>query len=684
MENKVINVEVKTDVSGVKSLKQELRETVQALQSMESGTEEFDRMTLKAAELKDRMADVNEQINVFASGSKYERVSNALGEVGSAIRNMDFEKAAERAGSFAKAASSISFADAIQSVKQLGSTFLTIGKALLTNPLFLLAAVIIGIVVAVVKLLDKLGVLKKIMDAIDQVLGVVVQGLKDFADWIGITDFAGEEAAENEKKRLADVGKQRAIAMEAFKLQQKGIIAGLDNEIAVRKAAGKDTTDLEREKFKVIKSMAEAELAVREMQARAVAALTGTNSIAYQQTMMQIEEARQGLAKAQSDIDAFEAGLTQKRVTAAKSRNEQLKKEEDTWLAELEKLRLLRLQQEQDLYTQIETLENEYYDSKLDKEQQEINAVQDKYFAVIEAARNAAEQMKATATTEDEKAAADEMIARAAALEEAQQQAISEIRDRYEQERRDKENQNRATQIEADLLAAGNDFNLRMQLLKEQAELERQTALEQKNLTEEQKYLIDQQYHEKIRKLEEETAAKRSQLVQQGLSMASSALSAIASLQQTSMNNQINAAKGNEKKQEALRKEAFEKNKKMQIGMAIINAAQGVLSAMASPFPLNIALAAVAALTGIASIAQIKSTTYQGGGSASAAPAAAAAAASASSTPSFNLFGSAGNTTQNAGTPTMENQMVVKAVVTESDITETQGKVNKYALNAEL
>jgi hypothetical protein len=667
MADKVINVEVKTDVSGVKSLKQELRETVMQLQQMEAGTEEFDRMTLKAAELKDRMADVNEQINVFASGSKYERVSNALGEVGSAISAMDFEKAADRAGAFAKAASQISFADAIQSVKQLGSTFLTLGKALLTNPLFLLAAVIIGLVVAIVKLLDSLGILKKIMDGIDKVLGVVVQGLKDFADWIGITDFAGEEAAANEKKRLDDLSKRRAIAMEAFKLQQKGIIDGLDNEIAVRKAAGKDTADLEREKFKVIKSMAEAELAVREMQARAVAALTGTNSIAYQQTMMQIEEARQGLAKAQADIDAFEAGLTQKRVQASQERNAALKKEEDAWLAELEKLRLLRLQQEQDLYMQIEALENEYYNSKLDKEQQEINAVQDKYFAVIEAAR--ANGMET------------------AVLEEAQQQAISEIRDRYEQERRDKANQNRATQIEADLLAAGDDFNRRMELLREQAELERQTALEQKNLTEEEKYLIDQQYHEKIRKLDEETAAKRAQLTQQGLSMASSALSAIASLQQTSMNNQIKAAEGNEKKQEKLRKEAFEKNKKMQIGMAIINAAQGVLSAMASPFPINIAMAAVAALTGIANIAQIKSTTYQGGGSTSAsgaAPAAAAAASSASATPSFNLFGSAGNTTQSAGTPTMENQMVVKAVVTESDITETQGKVNKYALNAEL
>jgi hypothetical protein len=226
-----------------------------------------------------------------------------------------------------------------------------------------------------------------------------------------------------------------------------------------------------------------------------------------------------------------------------------------------------------------------------------------------------------------------------AVLEEAQQAAILEVQRKYEEERR---------------------------LLKEQEE-----QLEKERI-------------ERILEEEKKAADAKKQLVQQGLSMASSALSAIASLQQTSMNNQIKAAEGNEKKQEALRKEAFEKNKKMQIGMAIINAAQGVLSAMASPFPINIAMAAVAALTGIASIAQIKSTTYQGGGSASAAPAAAAAAASASATPSFNLFGSGGNSTQNAGTPTMENQMVVKAVVTESDITETQGKVNKYALNAEL
>lgn len=620
MADKVINIDIKTNTEGVKSLKQELRETVQALQQMDAGTEEFEQMTLKAAELKDRMADVNEQINVFASGSKYERVSNALGEIGSAISALDFEKAQDRAGAFAKAAGSISFADAIASVKQLGSTFMTLGKALLTNPLFLLAAVIIAIVVAIVKLLDNLGILKKIMDAIDKAIGVVVDALKELSDWLGITDFAGEEAHKNEMKRLEEAQAQRKMAMDAFVLMQKGIISSLDNEIAVRKAQGKETADLEREKLKVIRNNAEAEMRVREMQAKAVAALTGVNSKAYQETLMQIEEARQAYLKAQADIDVFEATIQsnrrQRSAEVIKQKNDEVEKERQM----LEQLRLLRLQQEQDLYAQIEAIENEYYNSKLSKEQQEINAVRDKFFGIIEAAREAG--------------------ADTAVLEEAQQAAIKEVQDRYAEERK------RAEKEAKDAKQAADDEEIR----KEQEKLDKKRAMQQAY------------------------ASQVSQL-----------LSAISSMVDTNSQNEIKKAAGNEKKQEELRKKAFEKNKKMQLAMAVVNAAQGILSAMAAPFPLNIGMAVVAAATGIANIAKIASTKYESPGSAPTAPnTAAATTAAENAMPSFNLFGTGGNSQQNAGIPSMENQMVVKAVVTESDITETQGKVNKYALNAEL
>jgi hypothetical protein len=620
MADKVINIDIKTNTEGVKSLKQELRETVQALQQMDAGTEEFEQMTLKAAELKDRMADVNEQINVFASGSKYERVSNALGEIGSAISALDFEKAQDRAGAFAKAAGSISFADAIASVKQLGTTFLTLGKALLTNPLFLLAAVIIAIVVAIVKLLDNLGILKKIMDAIDKAIGVVVDALKELSDWLGITDFAGEEAHKNEMKRLEEAQLRRKMAMDAFILMQKGIISSLDNEIAVRKAQGKETTEIEREKLKVIRNNAEAEMRVREMQAKAVAALTGVNSKAYQETLMQIEEARQVYLKAQADIDVFEATIQsnrrQRATENAKLKDQEVEKERQM----LEQLRLLRLQQEQDLYAQIEAIENEYYTSKLSKEEQEIQAVRDKYFQVIEAARQAG--------------------ADTAVLEEAQQAALLEIEQRYQSER--------------DRLAE-----------EEKAK---------------QKELADNEIAEAQRAKDAKMA-----MMQTYAQQTSQLLSAIASLVDTNAQNEIRKAAGNEKKQEELRKKAFEKNKKMQLAMAVVNAAQGILSAMAAPFPINIGMAVVAAATGIANIAKIASTKYESPGSAPTAPnTAAATTAAENAMPSFNLFGTGGNSQQNAGIPSMENQMVVKAVVTESDITETQGKVNKYALNAEL
>jgi len=74
---KNINIHVTAIPTGVKSLKQELRETIQALQQTEMGSAQFDTLSQKAANLKDKMAEVNEQVNALASGSKYELVSKS-------------------------------------------------------------------------------------------------------------------------------------------------------------------------------------------------------------------------------------------------------------------------------------------------------------------------------------------------------------------------------------------------------------------------------------------------------------------------------------------------------------------------------------------------------------------------------------------------------------------------------
>jgi len=215
-EETTIKIRIEADEQPIKSLRAELKETINALYQTEAGSEAFDKLTQKAALLKDQMADVNEQVNVFASGSKYEQAGNSINEIGSAIRNLDFDKAQERAKAFAKIAKTVTFKDAIASVKGLGSTFVTLGKTILTNPLFLIVAVVAAIVLAIVGLLDKLGILKKIFKAVGDAIDFVIQKLKDFLDWMGLTDFAAEDSA---KKQASS---QEKIASSHEKKRENG------------------------------------------------------------------------------------------------------------------------------------------------------------------------------------------------------------------------------------------------------------------------------------------------------------------------------------------------------------------------------------------------------------------------------------------------------------------------------
>lgn len=76
-----------------------------------------------------------------------------------------------------------------------------------------------------------------------------------------------------------------------------------------------------------------------------------------------------------------------------------------------------------------------------------------------------------------------------------------------------------------------------------------------------------------------------------------------------------------EAKKEAIKRKAFEKDKKMKMAQAVINTASAVLQMLgSSPFPANIILAALAAAMGAAQIAMISSATYQGGGGGASAP----------------------------------------------------------------
>jgi len=174
-------------------------------------------------------------------------------------------------------------------------------------------------------------------------------------------------------------------------------------------------------------------------------------------------------------------------------------------------------------------------------------------------------------------------------------------------------------------------------------------------------------------KIEEERQARLA-ANQERLQSATQVIGAIGSINSAALATDLKNAGNNEKLKEKLRKASFEREKKLNIAMALVNGAQAQMSILAqtpkADFGIATAIAmAAAAVTTIAQIAAIKATTYQGGGS--------PAASESASVPSAGGAGAAGGGA--AISPVSNTSTILgsqQVFVTETDITNTQNNVS--------
>ena len=210
-----------------------------------AGTDEFKALQMEAVSMRQTIIGVDKQVDILADNKGFSVFGDGIGQVGTSLASLDFETASKQATSLAGAASKISFGSAMTSVKQFGTTIIQLGKAILMNPLFLLAAVVAAIAYGIYKLLDALGVIKVIFDAVGAAIGWVVQQLKNFLDFLGLTNYAEQDAAE----KSAKAAEKRATAYEEA---SKRIELALNTEIKLAQLLGKDTEELEKKKLKVL------------------------------------------------------------------------------------------------------------------------------------------------------------------------------------------------------------------------------------------------------------------------------------------------------------------------------------------------------------------------------------------------------------------------------------------------
>lgn len=192
----------------------------------------FEKLSIEAGKLEDRIGDASNAARIFASDSKFEILGNALGNVGQKLLALDFDGALQGSKLLVKASQQITFKDALGGIKQVGQTLFNVGKALLTNPLFLIGAAIIAIIANFDKLKNSGGILGTIFKGIGKVIDFLIDSFEKFTDSIGLTDNAIKKLTES--------------IIKSVDKQVEAIEKRYSRQIALAKANEKETDELEK------------------------------------------------------------------------------------------------------------------------------------------------------------------------------------------------------------------------------------------------------------------------------------------------------------------------------------------------------------------------------------------------------------------------------------------------------
>jgi hypothetical protein len=469
-------VEIPLKLGGIGAIKAELKSLKGAIAEA-TDPEDIARLAAKAGELKDQLADANEAVNTFATGSKFEQVSNSLGGIKDSLLSLDFEEASQKANVFKSTLGNIdpkaiggAFKSLTSVIMTVGSAFVSLGATILANPIFLLIAVIIAIVAAIVIFLHKIGVLQKVLDFLMIPINALIEGLKSLSDWLGLSSYAADENAEKMAKANEKVA-------ESSKKRSEKIGESYDQEIAMAKISGKDTTQLELDK-----SRAQEKEAIK----RKTAAKKALEAMRHQEGEEATKKRQELRKQIEAESKIIQTGVNERKRIKAQEIQDQKeadKKAGDEAAAAAEKARERAKQAAKNRLDNARTLRDFELSQIKDVNEREIAIVNEKYARLMNDLKNDANKTAA------EKAKFNEMYLA------QQQQEINKLAE-------DK------AKTEADNLKKGNEIiaDLQLQMMEEGTAKElamtkakydklRAQTLADTTLTEEQKKTLTELYN---------------------------------------------------------------------------------------------------------------------------------------------------------------------------------------------
>ena len=674
-------------IQGIAQMKAELRELKGSIASA-TDPAQMTALAQQAGVLSDRIKDANDAVNVFASGSKFEQVSNGLGGIKDSLMSLDFEEAAEKSKTFATALGGINKTDITKSMKgmvdmtkTLSGAFLKLGMTILMNPIFLIVAAVVAIIAVIALVLKSFGVLDDVINAMMMPINALIAGFKALTDWLGLTAYAAEENAEKTAAANEKVTK-------SSEERTARVTGDLGREIAEAKAAGEDTTKLEEELSNTkIKEANKRKQSAKE-------ALDAQKKLGDDADLKKIEDLKKQVAK---ENEIIKQGYSDKIVaknTADKKESDDADKKEKEASDKAKIARDKYAAADKASMEQIAAARKIVTDSAKTAQQVELDDLAAAYKIKIEtaikykndttalidgqkiqeaeinkkysdAAKAIEDEKKAKKKEEDAKAIID-----AIAFEDAKYLELVRLRD---------------GQAEFDKLKLQQEFDEKTAKLKEDDEL----FLLYKKEFQDKVDAIDIASIEKIKAEKQKSRDEEMASIKGGLDTATDALNSINSLTSIGMEAKLKGVKKGSKEEEKILRQQFKQQKAMQLAMAAINGAQAILAILTVPdFTLGVASAiriGAAVTATAASIATIAGTQFGGGASAPTTPDVGGGASTTAVAPAAGpqLFGQANTGSQvNAGGGS--NNITVTAIVSETEITSSQNHINNIQNNSVL
>jgi hypothetical protein len=461
------------------------------------------------------------------------------------------------------------------------------------------------------------GVMKKILDAILFPFILQVRLVNKALEMLGITSTKAateaEKSAERQRvayaKMVADQRKETDKRIADNERQQDSIESTYDFEIAKAKAAGKDTSDLERQKREEMRKTYVEQLKNLEMSAR----LNVGNAQEMKKILDQVSEYRKNILKIDQDEElATITQTTTARKKGADAAKEAEKQRVDAAAKELERERLLR----------------DYFIASIDDENVR------KLMQMQEQHKREREELIAKYGQDAEliKGLEAKQFDERMALENEWVEAQRKIKTDAEIAAFEATRRNEMAALELKLIALekeGQDtYAVRQQIL----EAEMLQALENTELTENEKLLIKAKYDKAIDDMDKEAAdkeiARAKQVVDEKERIQKQLYDSINNLTETAFIIGDALGKQDEKSKEKRARAQFKITKAMQLGMAINDGYKAITASLAQspvaigaiPNPAGIASLAFAASTAAANVAKIAASKFQGGGTAGIEP----------------------------------------------------------------